>query len=254
MERLTVELLRMFLRLRGGDFGPHTVAGNDDGPGWIRGEGDNRQWLIRPPVFRQIFEPHELDPVECARMFRSAGILIGQDSGDSLQGVVQVGRPSRSVRAYVIDAAALAAWRPTTGEAYKGYRGAGAGQYGRDFEPKTALIAMPSGPGGSAPADLAAKLETVVGLALDEALSVLQTRVGMADKSYQAVLRAKSSLINTFVNAQVRVDEAKLKAQQADDRRERIMHIIAEEREKIKIIEAQAARSISPPAKLGEAE
>ncbi len=41
MERLTVELLRMFLRLRGGDFGPHTVAGNDDGGvGWWRGEGE----------------------------------------------------------------------------------------------------------------------------------------------------------------------------------------------------------------------
>jgi len=237
MERLIIELLRMFIRLREGDFAPHTVAGNDGAHcGWRRGEEDDREWLIRPPVFRGIFEPHDLDPIDAARVLRDAGALHGQDSGDSLQGVVQVGRPSRSARAYVVGAAALAAWKPDTGRDYKGYRGAGTEQYGRDFEPKTALIQ--SQEAGSDTLD--ALPERGARLALERGIQTLAQSPSPEDRNFGQLLRSQAAFDNSFLSAQVRVDEAKLKAKERGDIRERIMRIVAEERERIKAIEAQA--------------
>jgi hypothetical protein len=65
-------------------------------------------------------------------------------------------------------------------------------------------------------ADLATRLERGVSRALDEALDILNTKVGRDDKAYQAILRVKGTIVNTLVSAQIRVDEAKLRARQAD--------------------------------------
>ena len=203
MERLTVELLRMFLRLRGGDFGPTPSRAMKAALGGGAAKG---MVIIGDPPRRLpgIYEPHDLDPVECARVLRNEGALHGQDSGDSLQGVVQVGRPSRSVRAYVVGAAALAAWRPTTGGAYKGYRGAGAGQYGRDFEPRTALVQSQEG----SPNALDALLERGARLALERGIETLAHSPDPEDRNYGQLLRSQTAFANSFLSAQVRVDEA----------------------------------------------
>jgi hypothetical protein len=67
------------------------------------------------------------------------------------------------------------------------------------------------------PLSLAAKLENIVSLSLDEAESILRLRVSPDDRAYQAVLRAKTAVFNGALANQVRIDETKLReAQRAD--------------------------------------
>ena len=83
-----------------------------------------------------------------------------------------------------------------------------------------AHIELPSILSPTLPADgptLAAKLENVVSLSLDEAESILRVRVSPDDRAYQAVLRAKTAVFNGALANQARIDEAKLREQNRKD-------------------------------------
>jgi hypothetical protein len=57
-----------------------------------------------------------------------------------------------------------------------------------------------------------------VSLALDEAEGILRVQVPPDDRAYQAVLRAKTAILNGALTNQVRVDEVKFKAGEDKDK------------------------------------
>lgn len=222
-ERLVVELMRMFIRLRKDRFTSMSEGAlGDDSPGWQRGHGEETQWLIRPGIWRNIFEPHDIDPIEAARTLSELGLLHGQ-SNDTLQCVVQIGRPPKSVRAYGVHAGALASWRPPTQPNYRGYRHAGVGQ-GEGAPPSSAVPT-------SEPSDLSSMLERGVSLALQKGLEVLSMSIDPTDRQCAGLLRAQTALAGHIINAQVRVDEGRLR-QKKVDAIERVTRLIEEERER----------------------
>jgi hypothetical protein len=181
---------------------------DSDFAGWKRGEGDGLEWWIRPATWRGIFTEHNLDPVEAARRLRDLEMLRVQDS-ENLQRVCMVAG-KRSVRAYVIDGAALAEFRVVTGKNYGTYE-----RPGVLLSPEIdARLISPTN--SIDPPNLAAKLETAASQALDEALSILQLQPHRDDRVYSAVLRAKTAVINSVLSTQVRADEAMLRAKRED--------------------------------------
>jgi hypothetical protein len=204
--RLTVELLRAFLRWNESRFAHPNADPDADCLGWRRG---NEFWL-KPSTWRDIYELHDVDPVEAARTLKDSGILRVQD-GQNLQAVVKV-RNTR-VRAYAIDGTALAGWRPVTDKCYGGYGSTQLQPVGGN----TAIIPNPMNGLSNDTPNLADKLEAATSLALDEVLGIMRMQLDPEDRAFQAVLRAKSSIINTVISNQVRVDEAMLKNSQHND-------------------------------------
>ena len=60
-------------------------------------------------------------------------------------------------------------------------------------------------------------MEAATSLALDEALAILRLEAQIDDRTFQMVVRAKAGIINTVLNSQVRVDEARFRHQQHAD-------------------------------------
>jgi hypothetical protein len=226
MENLVVMLLRAAVRLNQARFADPRAAyeASPDFPGWRRDQGGGDfEWWVLPSFWRAIYEP-DIEAVEAAQAMQRVGLLRRQDDGN-LTIVAKVG--GKTTRVYAIDGKARAEWRVTAG---------GFGRYGM---PRTELIEGPtksvflSPDLQASPANLAAKLEVGVNLALDEMMRVLGMKLDPTGREFGAVLRAKSAIINAALNAQVRVDEIRLRARQADLLPE-ILRIVAEEREKLK--------------------
>jgi hypothetical protein len=200
--RLTVELLRAFLRWNESRFAHPNADPDSDSVGWRRGN----EWWIKPPTWRSIFEPHGLDPVEAARTLKDSGILRVQD-GQNLQAVVKV-RDTR-VRAYAIDGTALAERRPVTDKRYAGYE---AVQLETDRPPISLISAIPD-----SPPDLAALLEAASRLGLEKAIAILTMQLDPESRHFQTLLRAQTALVSTALTAQVKVDEVRLQSNRRDD-------------------------------------
>jgi hypothetical protein len=178
-----------------------------DPVGWKRG---GEHW-IRPDTWRDtIFDNDEDAAQDAARALRDLGLLRTQDSRNC-QAVVCV-RDRKSARAYVVKSE-IHEWKLTT-PAYGAYDAAQVGLPYSEDNGSTSLI--PLSANGSAP-DLAAKLENVVSLGLDEAERILRLQPDRDDRAYQAILRAKTAVLNGALTNQVRVDETRLRQQQRDD-------------------------------------
>ena len=239
---VAVERVKGFLK-----WNPHRFESLDDKSavapldpwGWRR----NDEWWIRPPVWREHVCGGDLDPQELARTLKGLDLLRVQDNRN-FQCAVKV--KGATPKAYVINSA-LFEWKPpVSARSSRGFGGAGSGAFERVEEPRAALLS-PQGSGSAAPAptDLAQLLEEATRLALLKGIEVLSASASTEDRHYSQLLRSQTAFASGCINAQVRVDEAKLKAQQADDRRDKILAIVAEERARIKIIEASA--SVPPP-------
>jgi hypothetical protein len=203
---LFVERVRCFIKWRGDRFDaldePHEPIA--DPVGWKRAG----EFWIKPDTWRDtIFDGDEDAAQDAARTLRELGLLRVQDSRNC-QAVVCV-RDRKSARAYVVKPEI----RLTT-PAYGAYDTAQiALPYSQD-NGSTSLI--PLSANGSAP-DLAAKLENVVSLGLDEAERILRLQPDRDDRAYQAILRAKTAVLNGALTNQVRVDETRLRQQQRDE-------------------------------------
>jgi hypothetical protein len=88
----------------------------------------------------------------------------------------------------------------------------------RDWDFCKALLCPAVVPADGSQPDLAAKLENVAALALDEAEAILRLKLPPDDRAYQAVLRAKAAIFNGTLAIKVRVDEVRFKAEQEPDR------------------------------------
>jgi hypothetical protein len=175
--------------------------------GWRKGD----EFWVRPATWQEQLCATEFDPQEMARTLKDLDLLRTQDSR-TFQCCVKV--QGKTERAYVVSRAILE-WKPAVTYArHNGHTDAGA-QPLPQFSPRQsgspALI-----PTARDDADLATRLERGVSRALDEALDILNTKVGRDDKAYQAILRVKGTIVNTLIGAQIRVDEGRLRAREAD--------------------------------------
>jgi hypothetical protein len=196
---LIVERMRCFLKWHGERFdildAPHEPLANP--VGWKRGD----ECWIRPDTWRDtIFDGDEDAAVDAARTLRDLDLLRVQDSRNC-QAVVCV-RNRKPARAYVVKPE-IREWLTP---AYGDYAAAQLGLTDGNNLGCTSLAPSADGP----PPDLAGKLETATSRALDEALQILRLELPPDHRAYQAVLRAKTTILNSVLTNQVRVDEAKL--------------------------------------------
>ncbi len=250
LKNVIIERVKGFLK-----WNPHRFENLDDKSavapldpwGWRR----NSEWWVKPAAWGEMCGD-DLDPQEVARTLKGLDLLRVQDDR-RFQIVAKVG--NSTPRVYAVSDAIFEWKPPVSSGGFASYAGAVPGQYGRDFEPSQGGASpLTAREGGSAPADLATKLEAAVGVALDEMLRVLGLRLDPTAREFGAIIRAKSSIISTALNTQTRVDDMRLKNAQRGDRRAEIMRIVKSEREKIRLLDAQAGVRQPPIATPGEAE
>jgi len=234
-----VERVRGFLK-----WNPHRFENLDDKSavapldpwGWRR----NDEWWIRPPIWREQVCGGDLDPQELARTLKAHDLLRVQDDRN-FQCAVKV--KGATPKAYVVYDA-IFVWEPAAAaRSSRGFGGAAPGQYGRDLEPKTALLSIDGGiaaSGAGGPDSLAALLDQGARLALLRGVELLSQSPDPSDRNFSQHLRSMTSVINTLISTQTRVEVEKFRAAQSANKREKILAIVEEERAKIKIIEAQA--------------
>jgi hypothetical protein len=205
---LFVERVRCFIKWHGDRFDaldkPHEPI--SDPVGWTRG---GEVWISADSWRDLIFDGDEVAALNASRTLRDLGLLRTQDSRNC-QAVVCV-RDRKSARAYVVKPEIR---ERITARAYGAY---GAAQIGLPYSQDNSSPGLVSLSAGGSPPNLAAKLEAATSLALDEVLGIMRMQLDPEDRAFQAVLRAKSAIINTVISNQVRVDEAKLKNSDRDD-------------------------------------
>jgi hypothetical protein len=74
------------------------------------------------------------------------------------------------------------------------------------------------------PSDLGEKLEQAVHMALNEVVAILGFSLNPDDRAFAAILKAKTTILNSVLNAQVRIDETRFRPVK-EDRFERILAI-----------------------------
>lgn len=74
------------------------------------------------------------------------------------------------------------------------------------------------------PSDLGEKLEQAVHMALNEVVAILGFSLNPDDRAFAAILKAKTTILNSVLNAQVRIDETRFRPVK-EDRLERILAI-----------------------------
>jgi hypothetical protein len=72
------------------------------------------------------------------------------------------------------------------------------------------------------PSDLGEKLEQAVHMALNEVVAILGFSLNPDDRAFAAILKAKTTILNSVLNAQVRIDETRFRPV-TEDRLERIL-------------------------------
>ena len=70
--------------------------------------------------------------------------------------------------------------------------------------------------------DLGKKLEQAVHMALNEVVAILGFSLNPDDRAFTAILKAKTTILNSVLNAQVRIDETRFRPVK-EDRLERIL-------------------------------
>lgn len=225
----SIERVKLFIRWNAEHFDvldedhPETV----NAFGWRRGQGEDREWWIKPEIWQGELCGAEANPQDVARMLKELGLLRTRDESE-FQIVVNI--RGRSARAYVIRDAILTWRQPVTGPHYSDY---GSSPLGEDYGVKGPTTLISSTPDGSiTPSDLAGKLELVVGNALDEALAILRLRPETDDRAYRAILRAKTTILGSALNTQVRVDGERMTQQRHDAAMAKVAELIEEYRQR----------------------
>ena len=202
--RTAVALVRAFIKWHAQRFDaldkPHEPIA--DPVGWTRG---GEFWMPSETWRDMIFEDEEDAALIAAQALRDSGLLSTQ-TGPSLQCNVKIRGEVR--RCYCVTEKILAWAPPVPSRGSEGYNPA---QVPLPYGQENGSTPLPLGD------NLANKLEAATSLALDEVLAIIRMQLDPEDHAFQAVLRAKSAIINTVLNTQVRVDEARLQANRRTD-------------------------------------
>ena len=206
---VVVERMKSFLK-----WNPHRFENLDDKTavaplepwGWRR----NDEWWIKPSAWQEQLCAGEFDPQEMARTLKTLDLLRVQEDR-TFQCCVKA--QGKTERAYVVSQAIFEWKPPVTYARHNGHTEAGP-------QPLPQFSPRQNGPLALTPTtqdDAAGLLHQGVIKGLRMALDTLDTELDPSDRNYGALLRAKTALANTLITTQCRVDEARLRAKQADE-------------------------------------
>jgi hypothetical protein len=195
---------------------PVTLPNGQESPGWAT----DKEFWIRNTVWREtIFEGNNDDATAAADALIDHGLLRAkqwESSSEVQERTVSVRVREKIFRAFVVNKSILA-WRgpsPARFDEILAARHAATMQH--------AAAIMPDQITGAS--DLGKELERAVRMALNEVVAILGFSLNPDDRAFAANLKAKTTILNSVLNAQVRIDETQFRPVK-EDRLERILAI-----------------------------
>ncbi len=223
--RSTIHLIsrvRGFCRWQEKMFGDPSSRGVpvEDPIGWAT----DKEFWIRNSVWRNtIFEGNSDDSTAAADALINHGLLRATYSSDGRERTAKVRVREQIVRVFAVSKSILA-WRgpsPARPDEILAARHAATMQHAMMQH-----ASLTNGDGEQSAhietSDLGKKLEQAVHMALNEVVAILGFSLNPDDRAFAAILKAKTTILNSVLNAQVRIDETRFRPVK-EDRLERIL-------------------------------
>jgi hypothetical protein len=208
--RSTIHLIsrvRGFCRWQEKMFGDPSSRGVpvEDPIGWAT----DKEFWIRNSLWRNtIFEGNSDDSTAAADALINHGLLRATYSSDGRERTAKVRVREQIVRVFAVSKSILA------------WRGPSPARPDEILAARHAAAIMPDQITGAS--ELGEKLEQVVHMALNEVVAILGFSLDPDDRAFAAILKAKTTILNSVLNAQVRIDETRFRPVK-EDRLERIL-------------------------------
>ena len=208
-----ISRVRDFCRWHEKMFGDPSARGVpvEDSIGWAN---DKEFWILNSVWRGMIFEGNADDSNAAADALINHGLLRATYSSDGRERTAKVRVREQIVRVFAVSKSILA-WRgpsPARFDEILAARHAATVQH--------AAAIMPDHITGAS--DLGERLEQAVHMALNEVVAILGFSLNPDDRAFSSILKAKTTILNSVLNAQVRIDETRFRPVK-EDRLERIL-------------------------------
>ena len=202
-----ISRVRDFCRWHEKMFGDPSARGVpvEDPIGWAN---DKEFWILNSVWRGMIFEGNADDSNAAADALINHGLLRATYSSDGRERTAKVRVREKIFRAFVVNKSILA------------WRGPAPARPDEILAARHAAAIMPDQITGAS--ELGEKLEQVVHMALNEVVAILGFSLNPDDRAFAAILKAKTTILNSVLNAQVRIDETRFRPVK-EDRLERIL-------------------------------
>ena len=177
----------------------------EDPIGWAN---DKEFWILNSVWRGMIFEGNADDSNAAADALIDHGLLRATYSSDGRERTAKVRVREQIVRVFAVSKSILA------------WRGPSPARPDEILGARHAAAIMPDQITGAS--ELGEKLEQVVHMALNEVVAILGFSLDPDDRAFAAILKAKTTILNSVLNAQVRIDETRFRPVK-EDRLERIL-------------------------------
>jgi hypothetical protein len=200
-----ISRVRDFCRWQEKMFGDPSSRGAplEDPPGWVT----DKEFWIRNTVWREtIFEGNNDDATAAADALIDHGLLRAkqwESSSEVRERTVSVRVREQTFRAFVVSKSILS-WKDPTPARFDEILAA---RHAATMQHAT----MQNGNGEQAPrleaSDLGERLEQAVDMALTEVMAILGFSLDPDDRAFSSILKAKTTILGSVLNAKVRVDD-----------------------------------------------
>jgi hypothetical protein len=194
-------------------------------PGWAT----DKEFWIRNTVWREtIFEGNADDSMAAADALIDHGLLRAKRMErdlEVLERTITVRVREQTFRAFVVSRSILS-WKdptPARFEEILSVRHAATMQHAASMLRSADMImSMPSDRNSIPPdpkfsaSELGEKLEQAVHMALNEVVAILGFSLNPDDRAFAAILKAKTTILTSVLNAQVRIDETRFETGKKD--------------------------------------
>ena len=199
---------------------PVTLPNGQEGAGWAT----DREFWIRNNVWREtIFEGNAADSMAAADALIDHGLLRVKLTSEGRERTTNVRVREQIFRAFAVSRAILS-WEapsPARPDEILAARHAATMQH-----VMMQHASLTNGDGEQSAhietSDLGKKLEQAVHMALNEVVAILGFSLNPDDRAFASILKAKTTILNSVLNAQVRIDETRFRPVK-EDRLERIL-------------------------------
>jgi hypothetical protein len=199
---------------------PRPLPNGQEGAGWAT----KREFWIRSNVWREtIFEGNAADAMAAADALIDHGLLRVKLTSEGRERTTNVRVREQIFRAFAVSKSILA-WRgpsPARPDEILAARHAATMQH-----VMMQHASLTNGDGEQSAhietSDLGKKLEQAVHMALNEVVVILGFSLNPDDRAFASILKAKTTILNSVLNAQVRIDETRFRPVK-EDRLERIL-------------------------------
>jgi hypothetical protein len=192
----------------------------EDPIGWAT---DKEFWILNSVWRGMIFEGNSDDSMAAADALIDHGLLRAKYSSEGRERTANVRVREQIFRAFAVSRAILD-WRgaaPARPDEILADRHAATMQHAMMQH-----ASLTNGDGEQSAhietSDLGKKLEQAVHMALNEVVAILGFSLNPDDRAFAAILKAKTTILNSVLNAQVRIDETQFRPV-TEDRLERIL-------------------------------